>query len=103
MDANFIINILAGLAALDAAACVAYDLYMLKKYSNEPCEKFSIDCFPFNMLVKIALLMVLLVVCYIKYIHDHDYFLYLITVIGGLMAIAEMIANRVEFLIDEYK
>jgi|GEM_PF-6834034 len=103
MDVNLLLNILAGLAALDAAAYVVYNLYMLKKYSDEPCGKFAIDCFPFSMLAEIALLMVLLIVCYIKYIHDHDYFLYLITVICGLMAIAEMIADRVEFLIDEYK
>ncbi len=103
MDANLLLNIVAGLAALDAAACVIYDLYMLKKYSDEPCEKFAIDCFPFSMLVEIALLLILLFGCYVKYINNHDYFLYLMLVIGGTMFIADMIADRVEFLIDEYK
>lgn len=101
MDANLLINIVAGLAALDATACVVYDLYMLRKYSDGACGKFAIDFLPFSALVSLVLLIVLLLACYIKYIHDHDYFLYLITVIGGLMTIAEMIASRVEFLLDK--
>ena len=55
------------------------------------------------MIVEIALLLILLFGCYVKYINNHDYFLYLMLVIGGTMFIADMIADRVEFLIDEYK
>lgn len=103
MDANLIINIAAGLAVIDVAACLGYNLYMLKKYSDGACGKFAIDFLPCSMLIKIAVILLLLLLCYVKYINDHDFFLPLALIIAGVVAIADMIASRVEFLIDEYK
>ena len=103
MDVNFLINIIASLATLDAVACMGYNLYMLKKYSDGACGKFAIDFLPFGMLVKIVVVLLLLLIFYVKYISDHDYFLYWLLLLCGWMAVADMIASRVEFLIDEYK
>ena len=103
MDANLMINIVAGLAVLDVTACLGYNLYMLKKYSDGPCGKYAIDFLPCSMLLKIAVILLLLMICYAKYVHDHDFLLPLILLIAGLISIADMIASRVEFLIDAYK
>ena len=103
MDLNSIINIIAGLALFDAIACLGYNLYMLKKYSDGACGKFAIDFLPCSMLAKIAAITMLSIVCYAKYIYDHDFFIPLLLIIAGLIAIADMIASRIEFLINEYK
>ena len=103
MDTNLIINTVAGFAVIDVIACITYNLYMLKKYSDGACEKFAIDFLPCSMLIKIAVVLLLLLLCYVKYIYDHDFFLPLALIITGVLAIADMIASRVEFLIDEYK
>ena len=57
MDANLMINIVAGLAVLDVTACLGYNLYMLKKYSDGPCGKYAIDFLPCSMLLKIAVIL----------------------------------------------
>lgn len=103
MDANLMINIVAGLAVLDVTACLGYNLYMLKKYSDGPCGKYAIDFLPCSMLLKIAVILLLLMICYEKYVYDHDFLLPLILLIAGLLSIADMIASRVEFLVDAYK
>ena len=55
------------------------------------------------MLLKIAVILLLLMICYGKYVYDHDFLLPLILLIAGLLSIADMIASRVEFLVDAYK
>ena len=102
MDVNLIINIVAGLAVIDVMACVVYNLYMLQKYSDGACGKFAIDFLPLGMLLKIASIMLLLLICYTKYINDHYFFLPLVMIICGLMVIADLIARRVDFLINGY-